>query len=111
MTWTMPWLGLPIPWNVIPFSLHPRVSSAIRFLAWGSRIPIFAGGDDVVDVDRAAGRDLQAARPEPREGLGGGDLVDQLEVDVEHARAIGLGEDDVLVPDLLKEGLRHRAVL
>jgi hypothetical protein len=33
--------------------------------------------------------------------------VDEVEVDVEDARAVGLREDDVLVPDLLEKRRGH----
>jgi hypothetical protein len=68
------------------------------------------GRDDVVDGrDGAVGpADLEAAVPEPLERLGRGHLVDQVQVDVEDGRAVGLRDDDVLVPDLLEERLGHR---
>ena len=56
--------------------------------------------------------DGAAGQPEAVEGLGRGDLVDQVEVDEEEVGLVGAaGVDDVAVPDLLGEGARlgHRA--
>jgi hypothetical protein len=53
--------------------------------------------------------DLQAAVAQPWKSLRRGDLVDQVQVDIQHGRGTGLVDDDVIVPDLLKQrfGLAH----
>ena len=50
-------------------------------------------------------------RAQPLEGLGAGDLVDDLPVDIEQAGAVLLDVDYVAFPDLVEQGfrLRHRA--
>ena len=53
--------------------------------------------------------DAPAGEAEPLERLRRGDLVDEVEIDVEQRRAALLLEDDVPLPDLLEEGLRHPA--
>ena len=45
-------------------------------------------------------------QPQPLEGLRRGDLVDEMEVDVEQRRLPGRLDDHVIVPDLLEEGAR-----
>ena len=53
---------------------------------------------------------LQAARLDLAEGLGAGDLVDQVQVDIQHARRIGrFRPHDMGVPDLVEQGfgIRH----
>jgi hypothetical protein len=47
---------------------------------------------------------LQAALAKAGESLGAGHLVDEMEVDGEHARRAVILGDDVIVPDLLNEG-------
>ena len=78
-----------------------------REAARGGRRAVVRRGDRLV---RAPGRD--AAGPEAGEGLGAGDLVDEVEVDGEDGRGARVLGDDVLVPDLLDEGARsgHRGV-
>ena len=67
--------------------------------------------DDVVEGREGAVRaeDLQAALPEHLEGLGAGDLVDEVEPDEELAVAGGESADGVGVPDAVEQGLRHAA--
>jgi hypothetical protein len=47
--------------------------------------------------------DTEAAPTKALEGLRAGDLVDEVEVDADDSGSAGLGEDDVVVPDLLDE--------
>ena len=68
------------------------------------------GGRDVVihRRHRELGPAHGAARqPEALEGLRRGDLVDEVEIDVEKRRPIRLLPHDVRVPHLLEERLRH----
>jgi hypothetical protein len=51
--------------------------------------------------------DLAAGRAQAVEGLRAGDLVDEVQVDVEQVRLAGGAADDVGVVDLLGQGLRH----
>lgn len=53
--------------------------------------------------------DFQSSIAQSLKGLGRGDLMDEMEVDIEDGRATGLMEDDMLVPDLFEQcfGLRH----
>ncbi len=67
-----------------------------------------AGGDVVVDCrDSAVGpAELAASHAEAVEGLRAGDLVDEVQVDVEdRGFACGLG-DEVLLPDFFEESFR-----
>ena len=51
-----------------------------------------------------------AGEPQPLERLGRGDLVHEVEVDVEQRRLTGLVENDVPVPDLVEQApSRHQA--
>ena len=51
--------------------------------------------------------DRAPVEPQSVEGLGRGDLVDEVEIDVEEVLlAVDAGADEVVVPDLLAEGLR-----
>ena len=59
--------------------------------------------------DRPLGvADPEAAAAEAGERLRAGDLVDEVEVDREHARRAALVRDDVVVPDLVDERARTR---
>jgi hypothetical protein len=67
-------------------------------------------GRDVVvhRRDRQLGAPHRSARePQPLECLGGGDLVHEVQVDVEQRRLALLLQDDVGVPDLLEERAPH----
>jgi hypothetical protein len=58
--------------------------------------------------DREVGPpDAAAGQPQPVEGLRRGDLVDQVEVDVQERDAVIL-PDDVTLPQLVEEALRDR---
>ena len=63
-------------------------------------------GDVVVDGgDGAIGAaDFAIGEAEAFEGLGAGDLVDEVEVDVEDGRLVGGFGDEVLVPDFFEHG-------
>ena len=69
------------------------------------RRPRSGGGDVVVDGgDGAIGAaDLAAGEAEALEGLRGGDLVDELQVDVEDGGLACGFDDDVLLPDFFEE--------
>ena len=62
---------------------------------------VVRGGDGLVRATH-----LRAPVAEPGEGLGAGDLMDEVEVDGEDGRGTRVLRDDVLVPDLLDEGSR-----
>ena len=68
------------------------------------------GGDVVVDGgDVAVGAaELAAGEAEAFEGLRAGDLVDELEVDVEDGGLAGGLGDDVVLPDFFEHGARGR---
>ena len=75
----------------------------------GDRLVPVERGDVVVlggegEVGAAHGA---AGEPQPVERLRRGHLVDEVEVDVEEVRLTLGGSDDVLVPDLLGQGLAH----
>ncbi len=109
-TWTMPW----------------RLSSSLIILdaevagILGQRLHLGAAFD-IIDAVRAVGRghvvvddgqgflrgmDLPTGHAEAFEGLRARDLVDEVTVDVEQAGAVGLAVDDVVVEDLVVQGLR-----
>ena len=117
MTWTMPWLGEPMPWSGMP-------NSAQFVSSWRD----LGGGHLVEDRqvarrrrDRVVGRrdglarmaHAEAARAQTGEGLRAGDLVDEVQVDREDRRGAGVLGDDVVVPDLGDDGagLGHGAWL
>ena len=66
----------------------------------GRDVVVHRGQRQVGAADRAAGQ------AEPVERLGRGDLVDEVEVDVEEVGLALLVADDVGVPHLLRQGLR-----
>jgi len=73
------------------------------------------GGGDIVIDDRERflrRTNAPAAQPQPLEGLRARHLMHQMAVDVDQARAIGFGMDEMIVPDFIIEGarLRHRAI-
>ena len=79
-------------------------------------------GDRQVDVERGGvvvlggqgqvgTADPATRQTQPLEGLGAGDLVDEVEVDVEQiGSSVRALRDDVVAPDLLGEGHSHRCV-
>ena len=77
-----------------------------RQVAWRGRNGVVGGGHRAV---RAA--NLQSAGAEAGERLGAGDFVHEVQVDREDGGRPLLLIDNVLVPDLLNDGLRHRASL
>ena len=109
MMWTMPWFGDPARRRVRRRSR--RSFCAGLDLLGGDLVDdveaVFdaAGGDVVVDRgDGAVGAaELAAGHAEAVEGLRAGDLVDEVQVDVEdRGFACGFG-DEVLLPDFFEE--------
>ena len=66
----------------------------------GRRV-VVGRGDDRADAPRRAARELQSFV-----GLRTGDLVDEMAIDVQERRAVGLRADDVAVPKLVVERAR-----
>ena len=64
----------------------------------GRDVVVLGGDREVGTADRAAGQ------PQPVEGLRAGDLVDQVEVDVEQVRLAVGAADDVGVVGVLRQG-------
>ena len=94
MTWTMPWLGEPMPWSGIPNSAQLSSSwrtwaAAIcvedRQVARGRRDRVVGGGHGL-----ARPADAEAALAEPGERLRARDLVDEVQVDGEDGRGAGV---------------------
>ena len=57
----------------------------------------------IVATVRSGRRTVRPAEAQAVEGLGRGDLVDEVEVDVEQVGLAVAGADDVAVPDLLAQ--------
>ena len=94
----------------MPNSWQLRAQRVDLRLAIGSLIGALVRGRDVVvhRGDRQVGPpDLAAGQPQALERLRPGDLVDEVQVDVEQRGLALLLEDDVAVPDLLEQRLRH----
>jgi hypothetical protein len=51
--------------------------------------------------------DLQAALAQAGKGLGGGHFVDEMQVDIQNGRSLGLFGDDMRLPDFFKECFGH----
>ena len=93
ITWTIPWLGSPIPWSGIPNSA--QLASSWLDLGGGHRVedrqaPV--GGRDGVVGGRdglAGSADADPARAQAGERLRAGHLVDEVEVDRQDGRAPG----------------------
>ena len=106
--WTMPCSASCTSKNSMPNSaqfLRSALICAAEIWSTMYEAVLRAGGGDVV-VDRGDGAvgaaQLAAGQAQAVERLRRGDLVDQLQVDVEDRRlAFGLG-DDVLLPDLFE---------
>jgi len=77
-----------------------RVGDAVRTV--GRRHVVVADGEI-----RRQPPNLAPGQLQPVECLRARHLVHQVTVDVEHRRAVLLGVDDVLVPDLVVEGAGH----
>ncbi len=116
ITWTMPCVSLPNAWIGTPNSAQLVSSCLICAAACRSTIGrprgvvgvrVVRGGHGLVRPTHA-----DAAIAQPGEGLGAGDLVDEMEVDRQDGRGPWVLGDDMLVPDLLDEGSRcgHRRV-
>ena len=108
MTWTMPWVSLPKAWIGTPKSRQLVSSRLICAAAWRSTIGRPRG---VVGVPWSAVATVLSGRrtvspllAQAGEGLGAGDLVDEVQVDGEDGGRAGVLGDDVLVPDLVDEG-------
>ena len=110
MMWTMPERGSSRPKRVMPNSWQFRTRASIWIFDIGSVIPEMAVGGWHAVVDRGEGQIRSANRPsvQPQrvEGLGGGDLVDQMEVRVEQVGFAFHRANQMLVPDLFEESLR-----
>ena len=80
-----------------------RIVDAER--AVGRRHVVVDDGERLLRLAHLAARDAQTL-----EGLGRRHFVDEVPVDIEKARAVGLHVDHVIVPDLVVDcaGLRHR---
>src|SRR6202048_1782313 len=79
---------------------------AFRVRIW----PLAGGGGDVV-VDDAQGlvrrTHLAAGQPQALKGLRARDLVHEVTVNIDEARAVGLLIDQVIFPDLVVKGAGH----
>ena len=113
MMWTMPCSASPIGCSRMPNSsqLRRSVSTWMRETGIGDRLVdvdrrhvVVLGGDrEIGSADRAAGQ------PQPVEGLRAGDLVDEVQIDVDQVgltggALAGAGDDDVVGPHLLGHG-------
>ncbi len=108
--WTMPCSASWTSKSSMPKSaqfLRRALTCALAIWSAMTRRSCDGGGGDVV-VDRgdvALGMAERAAgEAEAFEGLRAGDLVDELEVDVEDGGLAGGFGDDVLLPDFFEEG-------
>ena len=93
----------------LPAILAERVDLLLRDGVGNRQPPI--GGRNIV-VRRGRGQlgpaDFAPAQAQALEGLGAGDLVDQVAVDVEDRLLAGLGVHDVVVPDFGEHGSQGR---
>ena len=111
MTWTMPCRAVELV-VIFDAELARRSRPASRPAARlsGSAMPPRAVGGRHVVVghgERLLRRaHLAAGHAQPLEGLRARHLVDEVAVDIEEARAVGLRLDDVVVPDLVVERAR-----
>ena len=86
----------------------PAIAPQRVDLLLGDRIgdgqPAVGGGHVMIDGGHGplGPPHLAAGQPQPLEGLRAGNLVDQLQVDVEDRLLALFGMDDVVVPDLLE---------
>ena len=104
----MPWPGEPIGNSVMPNSAAFADSASIcRFEISSVTGPGVVGTLwSIVATVRSGRRTGRPCRRSPVERLGAGDLVHEVEVDVEQV-GLALGAmDDVAFPDLLGERLR-----
>ena len=108
MTWTMPWPGSPIGKLVMPNSAvfsrststwRAEIGSAIGWsMSLGRDVVVLGRDGQVGAADRAAGEAQSVER------LRAGDLVDEVEVDVQQVGLAGRRVHDVALPDLLGQG-------
>ena len=111
MMCTIPWSRSPSACSRMPNSsaLRRRVSTWVRLT--GSAIGLSQSRVGTlwssVAIVRSGRRTRPAGEPEALEGLRRGHLVDQVEVDEEEVGLAVGAAYDVLVPDLLGQGLAH----
>ena len=108
-TWTMPWrLSSSLKYST-PKSrgvLGQRLDLDAAFLVVDAVRAVGRRHVVVDDGERLLGRaDLAAGHAQAFEGLRARHLVDEMAVDVEQAGAVGLPVDDVVVEDLVVQGL------
>ena len=113
ITWTIPSRPLPVAKSGTPNSSQLRLQRLE--LRPGERIRDGAvlGRDVVVHRRERQIRpaDAPSGEPEAVEGLGGRDLVDQVQIDEEEGRLpVGL-RHHVALPDPIEQRLRHRLML
>ena len=112
MTWTMPCVGESRSWRRMPeLAQLSRSASHLRLgERVGHRQVARAGGHVVVERrHREIGAaHLPAGQAQALEGLRRGDLVDQVQVDVEQVAAAAERVDDVRVPELVEQRARPR---
>ena len=108
ITWTMPWSGESRSMQLdagLAGVAHQRGELPGRDRVRDRQAPV-AGGDVVIHRGQreVGAADAPPRQPEPFEGLGRGDLVDQVEIHVQQRRpASSSWLDDVGVPDLLEQ--------
>ena len=112
ITWTMPWFGSPIGKLVTPNSavLRRSVSTCLAEISsaigrWMSAVGTLWSS---VATVRSGRRTVRPREAQAVERLRAGDLVDEVEVDVEQVGLARRRVHHVAVPDLL--GQRHRTV-
>ena len=116
MTCTMPWRSWPMGYSGTPkvAQLARSDSSWRRDTASATGPLMFVVGTlwSSVATVRSGRRTVRPGHAQPVEGLRGGDLVHQVQVDEEDVGAVVAAVDDVGVPDFLAErarGLAERA--
>ena len=112
ITWTMPSLPDPVACSSMPNSSQlARSASSCAFAISSVTGPGSVGTLWSIVATVSSGRRTRAARePQPLERLRRGDLVHEVQVDVEQRRLTRLVADDVPVPDLVEQApSRHQA--
>ena len=106
ITWTMPSRPEPVACSSTPNSSQFARSASSWAFASGSVTGPGASARCGPSSRRSAraGARARPARRSPSNACGRGDLVDEVEVDVEERRLTRLLADDVPLPDLLEEG-------
>ena len=105
ITWTIPSRPLPVAYSGTPNSSQFARSASSCARASGSVTGPSTVGTlwSIVASDRSGRRTAPAGEPQALERLRRGDLVDQVQVDVQERRPVGLLADDVRVPDPLEQ--------